>query len=170
MPDKDQRKTRKSAHSRANNNSQDFVPSIASAEVASWKSRINAEFLRKVTIAAVTSALIFGFGVQVGSKTGSSSVDEAISTILDSSAKEIDRDVLERAAIEGALKASGDEWANYFPTSALDVLEEQNSNMFTGIGIWLNRTRGGQLKIASIQEGSPASKSGLNIGDQLTLS
>ncbi|MFM8192478.1 MAG: S41 family peptidase, partial [Actinomycetota bacterium] len=125
------------------------------------------EFLRKATIATISSGLIFGFGVQVGSETGSSSVDEAISTILDSSAKEINREVLERAAIEGALKASGDEWANYFPTSALDVLEEQNSNMFTGIGIWLNRARGGQIKIASIQEDSPASKSGLSVGDQL---
>ena len=154
-------------HSRAHNNAQDLAPSIGGAEVTLWKSRINTDFLRKATIAVVTSALIFGFGVQWGSKTGSSSVDEAITTILESSAKEIDRDVLERAAIEGALKASGDEWANYFPTSALDVLEEQNSNMFTGIGIWLNRTRGGQIKIASIQEGSPASRSGLNIGDQL---
>ena len=141
--------------------------SISIENVAKWQNRFNLEFLRKATIVIITSALVFGFGVQIGSKTGSSSVDEAISTILDSSAKDINRDLLERAAIEGALKASGDEWANYFPTSALDVLEDQNSNMFTGIGIWLNRTRGGQVKISSIQEDSPASKTGLNVGDQL---
>ncbi|NDI24967.1 MAG: hypothetical protein EBY87_05535, partial [Actinobacteria bacterium] len=84
-------------------------------------------FFRRSLIAILTGSLIFGIGVKVGDQTSNSDVDNAISTIVNSSAKEIDRNVLERAAIEGALKASGDEWANYFPKSALDVLEEQNS-------------------------------------------
>jgi len=136
-------------------------------------SKLNSEFFRKATIALVTAGLIFGMGVQVGGKTGATQVDEAISTImesganLNSSTKQIDREVLERAAIEGALKASGDEWANYFPKSALKVLEEQSSNMFTGIGVWLSKSRGGQVKITSIQENSPASRSGLMVGDQV---
>jgi len=130
-------------------------------------SRFDSEFFRKATIALVTTGLVFGFGVQVGSKTGTTQVDEAISTILNSGAKQNNREILERAAIEGALKASGDEWANYFPKSALEVLEEQSSNMFTGIGVWFTKSRGGQVKIASIQEGSPASTSGLSVGDQV---
>ena len=129
--------------------------------------KLNVDFYRRVTILLIIMGLIFGIGVQVGSKTGTTQVDEAISTILDSGAKQIDREVLERAAIEGALKASGDEWANYFPKSALEVLEEQSSNMFTGIGVWLSKSRGGQVKISSIQEDSPASRSGLNVGDQV---
>lgn len=129
--------------------------------------QISSDSLRRTTIVVISASLLFGVGIQVGSDRGSSNVDQAISTMLDSSAKEIDRAVLERAAIEGALKASGDEWANYFPKSALDVLEEQNSNMFTGIGVWLNRTRGGQVEIASIQANSPAANAGLNVGDQL---
>lgn len=127
----------------------------------------NLDFYRRATIVLITMGLIFGVGVQVGSNTGRTQVDEAISTILDSGAKKLDREVLERAAIEGALKASGDEWANYFPKSALEVLEEQSSNMFTGIGVWLSKSRGGQVKISSIQENSPASRSGLNAGDQV---
>ena len=129
--------------------------------------KLNVDFYRRATILVIIMGLIFGIGVQVGSKTGTTQVDEAISTILDSGAKQIDREVLERAAIEGALKASGDEWANYFPKSALEVLEEQSSNMFTGIGVWLSKSRGGQVKISSIQEDSPASRSGLNVGDQV---
>ena len=129
--------------------------------------RLKVDFYRRGTILLIIMGLIFGIGVQVGSKTGTTQVDEAISTILDSGAKQIDREVLERAAIEGALKASGDEWANYFPKSALEVLEEQSSNMFTGIGVWLSKSRGGQVKISSIQEDSPASRSGLNVGDQV---
>ena len=129
--------------------------------------KLNVDFYRRATILLIIMGLIFGIGVQVGSKTGTTQVDEAISTILDSGAKQIDREVLERAAIEGALKASGDEWANYFPKSALEVLEEQSSNMFTGIGVWLSKSRGGQVKISSIQEDSPASRSGLSVGDQV---
>ena len=129
--------------------------------------KLNVDFYRRATILLIIMGLIFVIGVQVGSKTGTTQVDEAISTILDSGTKQIDREVLERAAIEGALKASGDEWANYFPKSALEVLEEQSSNMFTGIGVWLSKSRGGQVKISSIQEDSPASRSGLNVGDQV---
>jgi carboxyl-terminal processing protease len=127
----------------------------------------NPDLLRRIVIVAISGSLLFGAGVQIGSQRGNSTVDQAIETIIDSGAKDLDRAVLERAAIEGALKASGDEWANYFPKSALDVLEEQSSNVFTGVGIWLNKTRGGQIQISSIQENSPAATSGLSVGDQI---
>lgn len=143
------------------------INSEAASKLAPKSFKVSSESLRRMTIAIISASLLFGVGVQVGGNRGSSNVDQAITTILDSSAKEIDRAILERAAIEGALKASGDEWANYFPKSALDVLEEQNSNMFTGIGVWLNRSRGGQVSIASLQEDSPASSAGLAVGDQL---
>ena len=122
---------------------------------------------RKTVVLALTGALVFGIGVKVGDQTNSSEIDDAISLIINSSAKDLDKEVLIRAAIEGALKASGDEWANYFPKSALEVLEEQNSNIFTGLGIWLSKTRGGQVQIASIQENSSAAASDLESGDQL---
>ncbi|MEY3317764.1 MAG: hypothetical protein RL540_136 [Actinomycetota bacterium] len=94
-------------------------------------------------------------------------MDNAIETVLETGAQELDRQVLERAAISGVLKATGDEWANYFPKSALEVLQEQNSNTFTGIGVWLTKTRSGQIKISSIQDDSPAAKSGILPGDQI---
>ena len=123
--------------------------------------------VRKTLVLALSGALVFGIGVKVGDQTNSSEIDDALSLIINSSAKDLDKEVLIRAAIEGALKASGDEWANYFPKSALEVLEEQNSNIFTGLGIWLSKTRGGQVQIASIQENSPAANSELKPGDQL---
>lgn len=128
---------------------------------------VKPEVARKFAIAVISGMLLFGAGVQIGSQSGTSTLDQAIKTIIDAGAKDLDRDVLERAAIEGALKASGDQWANYFPKSALEVLDEQNSNVFTGIGVWLNKTRGGQIQIASIQENSPAATSGLSVGDQI---
>lgn len=122
---------------------------------------------RLASIAAILSCLIFAIGVQVGNRNSEALVDSAIDTIMQNGAKELNRKVLERAAIEGMLKATGDEWASYFPKSALQVMQEQSSNMFTGIGVWLAKSRGGQVRISSIQENSPAASSGLQVGDQI---
>ena len=135
--------------------------------INSRQRQTNPDQLRKAVLAILITALVFAIGIQVGESRNSSSVDEAIKSVVESSAKDIDRDVLERAAIEGVLKASGDEWANYFPREALETFEAQSSNSFTGIGIYLSKSRGGVIKITSIQEGSPAANSDLAIGDEL---
>ena len=141
---------------------------IDSPKVINSRQRLtNPDQLRKAVLAVLITSLVFAIGIQVGESRNSSSVDEAIKSVVESSAKDIDRDVLERAAIEGVLKASGDEWANYFPREALKTFEAQSSNSFTGIGIYLSKSRGGVIKITSIQEGSPAANSDLAIGDEL---
>jgi len=141
---------------------------IDSPETLNSRQRLtNPDQLRKAVLAILITSLVFATGIQVGESRNSSSVDEAIKSVVESSAKDIDRDVLERAAIEGVLKASGDEWANYFPREALETFEAQSSNSFTGIGIYLSKSRGGVIKITSIQEGSPAANSDLAIGDEL---
>jgi carboxyl-terminal processing protease len=141
---------------------------IDSPEAINSRQRItNPDQLRKAVLAILITSLVFAIGIQVGESRNSSSVDEAIKSVVESSAKDIDRDVLERAAIEGVLKASGDEWANYFPREALETFEAQSSNSFTGIGIYLSKSRGGVIKITSIQERSPAANSDLAIGDEL---
>ena len=141
---------------------------IDSPETLNSRQRLtNPDQLRKAVLAILITSLVFAIGIQVGESRNSSSVDEAIKSVVESGAKDIDRDVLERAAIEGVLKASGDEWANYFPREALETFEAQSSNSFTGIGIYLSKSRGGVIKITSIQEGSPAANSDLAIGDEL---
>lgn len=141
---------------------------IDSPEAINSRQRLtNPDQLRKAVLAILITSLVFAIGIQVGESRNSSSVDEAIKSVVESSAKDIDRDVLERAAIEGVLKASGDEWANYFPREALETFEAQSSNSFTGIGIYLSKSRGGVIKITSIQERSPAANSDLAIGDEL---
>ena len=141
---------------------------IDSPEAIISRQRItNPDQLRKAVLAVLITSLVFAIGIQVGESRSSSSVDEAIKSVVESGAKDIDRDVLERAAIEGVLKASGDEWANYFPREALETFEAQSSNSFTGIGIYLSKSRGGVIKITSIQERSPAANSDLAIGDEL---
>ncbi|MEN9517213.1 MAG: hypothetical protein RLZZ159_1079 [Actinomycetota bacterium] len=137
------------------------------SDASSVKDAALAKRWRQGSIALISAGLIFAIGVEVGSRSSEALVDNAIETILNTGAKELDRKVLERAAIEGVLKATGDEWANYFPKSALQVLREQSSSMFTGVGVWLNKSRGGQVKISSIQAGSPAANANLLVGDQV---
>ncbi len=135
--------------------------------VETRSSTFRSDKLRRISILAICSTLLFSIGVQVGKSSNGTLVDNAIDTVLETGAQELDRKLLERAAISGVLKATGDEWANYFPKSALEVLQEQSANTFTGIGVWLTKTRSGQIKISSIQDNSPAAKSGILPGDQI---
>ena len=121
----------------------------------------------KALHALVLVAVVFGIRYQFGRSGEPALVDQAINEILANQPDVTDRVVLERAAIEAALKASGDEWANYFPKSALEILNERNSNQFTGIGVTLGKSRGGVIEISSVDAKSPADNGGVKAGDQL---
>jgi len=121
----------------------------------------------RVLFTFVVAAIVFGLGVQIGKMNSSALVDQAINEILANQPDVTDRVVLERAAIEAALKASGDEWANYFPPSALEILDERNANQFTGIGVTLRKSRGGVIEISGVDSKSPADQGGVKAGDQL---
>jgi len=110
-------------------------------------------------------SLVIGIGI--GSRDRDSVVDSAINLLTENAPSEISRQALERAAIEGALKASGDQWANYFPSSAIDKLEERNSNILTGIGVTLKKARSGAIEIVKVISGTTAEKAGLLAGDQI---
>ena len=77
------------------------------------------------------------------------------------------RNNLERAAIEGALKASGDQWANYFPQESVNNLNQTLEGRYSGIGIWLRKNKSGILEVSSLQQNSPASKAGIKVLDAL---
>lgn len=113
------------------------------------------------------AALFFVVGAGFGNSQGNSLVDGAIDELVSNSTVDVDREILERAAIEGALKASGDGWANYFPTTTLEELNNSTANVLTGIGISIREARSGAIEIASIQENTPAYRNGLEVGDQL---
>lgn len=113
------------------------------------------------------AALFFVIGTGFGNTTGKSLVDGAIDQLVANSTKDVDRETLERAAIEGALKASGDDWANYFPSTTLEELNNTTANALTGIGISIREARSGAIEVATVQEGTPAFKNGLKVGDQI---
>ena len=132
------------------------------SQVAKKNDRVSLLFL-----GVFIAALFFVLGTGFGNSTGKSLVEGAIDELVSNSTVDVDREILERAAIEGALKASGDDWANYFPSSTLDELNNSTANVLTGIGISIREARSGAIEIASIQESTPAFKNGLKVGDQI---
>lgn len=125
------------------------------------------EQIRKSILIVFSLVLSLVIGISIGSRDKESIVDSAIDLLSENAPSELSRQVLERAAIEGALKASGDQWANYFPSSAIATLEERNSNVLTGIGVTLKKSRSGAIEIVQVVSGTTAERAGLLSGDQI---
>ena len=142
-------------------------PSVSAKPKSVVQSRFSEEKVSRAFLFVFIAALSFVIGTGVGNQSNQSLVDSAIDKLIDSAPAEIDRKALERAAIEGALKASGDEWANYFPQSSLERLNEVTSNSLTGIGISVSESRSGAIQVNDIVAGSVAARSGIQLGDQL---
>ena len=127
----------------------------------------SAGFNATAAIASFAIILSFGIGDYVGQSRNKSPVEESISKILAKNPTPLKRNNLERAAIEGALKASGDQWANYFPQESVNNLNQTLEGRYSGIGIWLRKNKSGILEVSSLQQNSPASKAGIKVLDAL---
>ena len=136
-----------------------------------WQSIVSrirsAGFSATAAIASFAIILSFAIGDYVGQSRNKSPVEESISKILTKNPTPLKRDNLERAAIEGALKASGDQWANYFPQESVNNLNQTLEGRYSGIGIWLRKNKSGILEVASVQQNSPASRAGIKVLDSL---
>ena len=136
-----------------------------------WQSIVSrirsAGFNATAAVASFAIILSFAIGDYVGQSRNKSPVEESISKILAKNPTPLKRNNLERAAIEGALKASGDQWANYFPQESVNNLNQTLEGRYSGIGIWLRKTKSGILEVSSVQQNSPASKAGIKVLDAL---
>ncbi|MEY3430151.1 MAG: hypothetical protein RJB30_83, partial [Actinomycetota bacterium] len=139
----------------------------ASARPNTEKNRPSEDSVRRAFLFVFIAALSFVLGTGVGNQTNQSLVDSAIEKLVESAPNELDKSELERAAIEGAVKASGDEWANYFPQSTLAQLSQITSNTLTGIGVSITEARSGAIRVSDVQEDSISARSGIKIGDQI---
>ncbi len=136
-----------------------------------WQSLISrfksAGFNATAAIASLGIILAFALGDYVGQARHKSPVEESISNILTKNPTPTKRNVLERAAIEAVLKASGDQWANYFPQESVKNLTQTLEGRYSGIGIWLRKNKSGILEVSSVQPKSPAAKAGIKVLDAL---
>ena len=127
----------------------------------------SAGFSATAAIASFAIILAFALGDYVGQSRNKSPVEQSISKILTKNPTPLKRNTLERAAIEAVLKASGDQWANYFPEESVKNLTQTLEGRYSGIGIWLRKTKSGVLEVASVQVNSPADKAGVKVLDAL---
>ena len=136
-----------------------------------WQSIVSrirsAGFNATAAVASFAIILSFAIGDYVGQSRNKSPVEESISKILAKNPTPLKRNNLERAAIAGALKASGDQWANYFPQESVNNLNQTLEGRYSGIGIWLRKNKSGILEVSSVQQNSPASKAGIKVLDAL---
>jgi carboxyl-terminal processing protease len=136
-----------------------------------WQSIVSrirsAGFSATAAIASFAIILAFAVGDYVGQSRNESPVEQSISKILSKNPTPLDRSTLERAAIEAVLKASGDQWANYFPQESVEGLTQTLEGRYSGIGIWLRKNKSGVLEVSSVQVNSPAAKAGIKVLDSL---
>ena len=123
---------------------------------------------RQIEISALivfTSVLSFALGQNFNRSTNS--IDQALDRIVTAGA--LDKSALERAAIEGMLRATGYRWSTYYDSNKTNQESQNLTGSYSGVGIWLRPGIGGGSEIASLKKGSVAKRAGLKIGDVIIL-
>jgi carboxyl-terminal processing protease len=120
----------------------------------------------------LAGAALFASGVLtgvVGSSSPSGVIDEAAARIQATAARPVDRQQLERAAVEGMLKALGDRWSAYYTPSSYRSFAQALEGRYSGVGLWVRQSSDPEHGpvIASVQPSSPAAAAGLQSGDVL---
>jgi carboxyl-terminal processing protease len=130
-------------------------------------------------VLAVAAVVLVAFGAGVATRTlstphragtpvaGGSVIDQAEHTIESRAAKPVSPAALNRAAVQGMLKALGDRWSAYYAPAGFRHFQQMLSGAYTGVGVWVRRTSSGTLRITSVQPHSPAAVAGLHRGDAL---
>ena len=121
----------------------------------------------RLAVVSLLLIITFAIGDFIGQSRIRTPVDEAISKVLSKGQKSVDKSILQRAAIEAVLKASGDQWANYFPKASVANFKKTLQGRYSGVGIWVRKNSSGVLEVSSVQKGSPAAIAGIKPLDNL---
>ena len=120
-----------------------------------------------VSILAVLAAFEVGQAYQQH-KHPQTLVDQAITRVTSGDPRSPQAGVLNQAAIEAILKATGDQWSNYFPATTASAFDQSLDGQYSGVGIWLRKSESGLLEVSSVQPKSPAAIAKVQVLDQLT--
>ena len=105
----------------------------------------------------------------LGPGIGQSKLEELENIILQQYIDGADPKVLEDAAAEAMVKATGDRWSYYIPADQYDEVMNNKNNTYVGIGITIMATEDGTgLEILKLEPEGPAKEAGILPGDILT--
>ena len=105
----------------------------------------------------------------IGPGIGQSKLEELENIILQQYIDGADPKVLEDAAAEAMVKATGDRWSYYIPADQYDAVMNNKNNTYVGIGITIMATQDGTgLEILKLEPEGPAREAGILPGDILT--
>ena len=80
--------------------------------------------------------------------------------------EDADMTMLEDAAAEAMISATGDRWSYYIPASEYAAYKETSENAYVGIGITITVAHDGSgLQVMEVNPGSSAEEAGLLVGD-----
>jgi carboxyl-terminal processing protease len=144
--------------------------------------RMNKRFIAIAVLVILTTALMGGLQnyskksrrpvPEPGVNTNNASADniendytEAVKTVSENYAGEIDYEKATQAAIQGMLFTL-DPHSSYFPYTEFKKLKEDQDSRFYGIGVTILQHRDG-VYVQSTVEGTPAARAGLRYGDRI---
>ncbi|MDT7547971.1 MAG: carboxyl-terminal processing protease [Actinomycetota bacterium] len=124
-------------------------------------------------LAAFTAGVVAGAGSEedhpaaaAATTTSAGVLDDAAAQIAGQALKPVDRETLDAAAIQGMLRAAGDEWGTWSDgTDPADLTSGAAGG--AGIGVWLRTARSGRVVVARVTDGSPAAVAGVLPGDEV---
>lgn len=100
---------------------------------------------------------------------GVSKLDQLEALIDKYYVEESDRVLLEDAAAEAMVAATGDRWSYYIPASQYDAYLETSENAYVGIGITITVAHDSfGLQVMEVNSGSSAEEAGLMVDDIIT--
>ena len=94
-------------------------------------------------------------------------LDEAAARIMSEAASPVTKETLERAAVNGMLRALGDRWSKYFQPSEFASFTERLEGRYSGVGAWLRLDDQDRVLVAAVQDASPAQRAGMVAGDRV---
>ncbi len=94
-------------------------------------------------------------------------LDEAADRIAARAAHRVQREDLERAAVEAMLARLDDTWSSYYQPSEFESFQDALAGRYAGIGLWLRPAAAGGVEVASVQAGSPTSAAAIMPGEHV---
>lgn len=118
-----------------------------------------------ITCCVMMSMFIWSGDPGTDGQTGQSKLDQLESLILERYIGEADATVIEDAAAEAMISATGDQWSYYISAADYQAYTESMANSYVGVGITIQAEETGGFLIIDVTRGGPAEEAGLIVGD-----